>query len=397
VNVVAIEFKENRNKMGDASITYFPTGNGDTSLTKLTDGSTIIIDCNVRCDSRDEDEKACYDVHAHLLEELKRDDRDRPYTDTFILSHADQDHCRGFATTFHTGDPDTYKKKDGEPEKIIAGEIWFSRRIFSNYEDPLCDDAKEFKKEVERRINLYKRKDPQRNKLGNRLRVIGYGESEETKGLDDITTAPGNAINEINGEIKNDFSFFIHAPFKRDVDSEVCKRNNTSIVLQAKFKVGNTERACLALFGGDAHWDVWRAILKKSKKESLEWDLLLSPHHCSWSFFNDTPYEDHKEPQQSSLDVLEHHRTGAFVVASSKPIKDDDCNPPHYPAAEEYKKSVGKDRFYCTGEQPSEDEPEPIIFTMTENGPVKDESSTSSRVRSAAAIQSSLRTPRIYG
>jgi hypothetical protein len=383
--------------MADANITFFPVDNGDTVLIKLSDKSSIIIDCNIRCDSHDEEEESCYDVHSHLLDELQRDDKDRPYADAFILTHPDQDHCRGFQTSFHTGDPDTYKKKEDEPEKIIMGEIWFSRRIFSNYEDPLTEDAKAFKKEVERRIKLYKNKDSRRNVQGNRLRVIGYGESEETKGLDEITTAPGNSINLINGSAKKDFSFFVHAPFKRDVDSDVCKRNNTSIVLQANFKVDNTERASLILLGGDAHWDVWRAIQRRSKKESLEWDLLLSPHHCSWTFFNNTPYAENKTPQKSSLDVLEHHRTGAFVVASSKPIKDDDCNPPHYPAKQEYVKVVGNKNFFCVGEIPSEKKPEPLIFKMTSNGPVRDSSSTPSRVRSASAVQSTLRSPRTYG
>src|SRR2546423_11188825 len=137
--------------MGDASITYFPVSNGDTSLIKLKDKTTVIIDCNIRSDSRDDEEKSCYDVHTHLLEELERDDQDRPFTDVFVLTHPDQDHCRGFEASFHTGDPSTYKKKEGEPEKIIMGEIYFSRRIFSNYEEKPCDDAKAFKKEVERR------------------------------------------------------------------------------------------------------------------------------------------------------------------------------------------------------------------------------------------------------
>src|SRR5438552_1854177 len=122
------------------SITYFPVGNGDTALIRLEDNASIIIDCNISQDSRDESIELRYDVHAHFLEELGRDNEDRPYTDAFIGSHADQDHCRGFASTFHTGDPSDYKRKKDDPEKIIIGELWFSRRMFSNYEAPLCED-----------------------------------------------------------------------------------------------------------------------------------------------------------------------------------------------------------------------------------------------------------------
>lgn len=384
--------------MSDASITFFPVGNGDTVLIKLSDGSTLITDCNVRCDANDEEVEECYDVHSHLLAEVRRDEKNRPFTDGFILTHADQDHCRGFESGFHTGDPDNYKNKDGEPEKIIIGEIWFSRRLFSNYEETLCSEAEAFKKEVERRIDLHKKKDARRNVLGNRLRLIGYGDSEETKGLDEITTLPGNSVNEINGSAKGDFSILVHAPFKREEeDQDVEKRNNASIVLQASFSVSGEERACLVVLGGDATWDVWRALLRKSSKEELEWDLLLAPHHCSWSFFNNVPYQDNKEPTESSLKVLDHRREGAVVIASSKPIKDDDCNPPHYAAKQEYVKVVGEEKFFCVGEHPCEDKPEPIVFTMTTSGPVKDESATSSQVKSAAAVAATLRTPTTYG
>ena len=128
------------------------------------------------------------------------------------------------------------------------------------------------------------------------------------------------------------------------------------------------KRAALALFGGDACREIWAAILRRSRDEELQGDLLLSPHHCSWGFFNEVPYEKHKEPKKSSLDILEKHRRGASVIASSKPLKDDD-NPPHYAAKKEYVRVVGGDNFYCTGEHPSEKKPEPVIFTMTGNEP----------------------------
>ena len=384
--------------MNDPSITFFPVGNGDTVLIKLSDGSTVIVDCNVRNDAHDDEVETCYDIHSHLLTELQRDDKKRPFTDGFILTHADQDHIRNFEISFHTGDPDTYETEDDTPEKIIIAEIWFSRRLFSNYDEPLCEDAKAFKKEVERRIELYKRKDPKRVLPGNRLRVIGYGESDETKELDEITTLPGSSINLINGAAKDDFSLLVHAPFKRTKDDEdVEKRNNSSIVVQASFTVDGMERAALVLLGGDATWDVWRAVLRKSDEAGLQWDIFLAPHHCSWSFFNNTPYEDNKEPTESSLKVLAHHREGAIVVASCKPIKDDDCNPPHYAARQEYVKVVGEDKFICVGDCSSEDKPEPVLFTMTSAGPVRDSSATASQVRSAAAVVATLRTPTTYG
>ncbi len=379
------------------TIIYYPVGNGDTSLIRLEDKTTIIIDCNLTKDSCDNDIKARYNVHKSLLAELGRDANDRPFTDAFVNTHPDQDHLRGFDETFHLGDPDDYKIEEDEEEKIIIGELWFSRRIFSNYEDSLSSDAEAFFEEAKRRIEIYRSGSSSRDLPGNRIRVIGYGESELTSGLGAITTAPGNYISSINGSSKENFKFFVHAPFKKDVDSGIVERNNTSVVLQAIFKVNKTERAGLALFGGDAKWDIWEKILDKSDVETLEWDLFLAPHHCSWSFFNEVPYSKGDLPSKSSLDVVNKRRVGAIVIASSKEIKDDDDNPPHYVAAESYKELVGRDYFICTAENPSIDQPEPIVFSITSNGHVREETSTPSSVISLGATQAALTKPRTYG
>ena len=37
----------------DHKITFFPVGNGDTTLINLKDGTTILIDCNITKDSED--------------------------------------------------------------------------------------------------------------------------------------------------------------------------------------------------------------------------------------------------------------------------------------------------------------------------------------------------------
>ena len=47
----------------DSSITYFPVGNGDTSLIKLTDGTTVLIDLNFTAASDDDDGLADGDQH----------------------------------------------------------------------------------------------------------------------------------------------------------------------------------------------------------------------------------------------------------------------------------------------------------------------------------------------
>lgn len=398
--------------MADAAVTYFPVRNGDTILIRLSDGTSIVIDSNITQDSRDDSKKEWYDVHEHLLEEEVEKDGAVPYVDAFILTHPDSDHCRGFKDTFYTGDPANYSVfYTGDPAKygdehakeglIRIDELWFSPRIFSPREEgELAPSAKVFLKEARRRMDLYKAGNAERDNPGNRLRIIGSTEAEENEGLGNIVTFPGEAINCINKSEKEDFSFFVHAPFKEDVDSEEDERNRTSIVLQARFDVGGEEHAALAFFGGDATHTVWGNILDRtSDEENLRWDLFLAPHHCSWTYFGDTPYEDNQEPSEKSLKMLSKKREGAYVISSCKPVNEDDDNPPHQAAKELYQEEVGEDRFLVTSEEPDEEQPQPLVFTMSKNGPVK-HSMTSPKSRSRArssALNAAASKPRTYG
>lgn len=383
--------------MSDPCITYFPVGNGDTILMRLSDKTSVVIDCNITKDSDDETDEKRYDVHNHLLKVLKKDEAKTPYVDAFILTHPDEDHCRGLEDVFFIGDPGEYSDSDRKAGLIRIDELWFTPRIFSPHEGKLCDTAKAFRKEAERRMNLYKDKKSERKNPGNRLRIIGYSDNPALEGLDDIITTPGDYLNLINGDAKDDFSFFIHAPFRENTDSEEDERNDTSVVLHARFDVDGGGCAGLAFFGGDAGCAIWENILDRSADGDLEWDLFLAPHHCSWSFFSEQPYKDNKVPSGKSLELLEKKRQGAIVVASCKPIKKDEDNPPHYAAALQYRKVVGEKKFYVTMEHPDEKQPVPLEFEISKNGPVKVDSTKSRTIASSAAVRSTIRSPQTYG
>lgn len=383
--------------MKDPSITYFPVGNGDTTLIGLSDGTNILIDCNITEDSRNDREKERYSVHKHLLEEMGKDGSNIPHLDAFILTHPDEDHCRGFCTAFYRGDPSKYSQADRRAGLIIIDELWFTPRIISSYEDDLCESAKHFCDEVNRRMKLYKADDPDSGIPGNRLRIIGYSDNPEMRGLESILTVPGNTINQINGSQKVDFSFFIHAPFKKDTDSEESERNHTSVVIQARFDMPNAKNAGLAMFGGDSGCAIFKKIAERSDEEDLQWDLFTAPHHCSWYFFNEQSYEDDPIPDKTSVELLKMHREGAYIIASCKPVVDNGDNPPHFQAAKEYKKHVEKGKFLVTMEHPNEDEPLPIHFIITRMGPQKKDHSSAKGIRSSAAVGAVTRTPQTYG
>lgn len=83
-NKVLIQ-KIKRKMANNATLKYYPVGNGDTSLITLQDKTTILVDCNIRnCDNED-----TYDVKKDLLKSVQYNNG-IPYVDVFILTHGDQ-------------------------------------------------------------------------------------------------------------------------------------------------------------------------------------------------------------------------------------------------------------------------------------------------------------------
>lgn len=378
------------------SISFLPVGNGDAVLVSIGDDFNLLVDVKITQAARDPDDSSVYDVYGHLMRELPKDKRGRPYLSAFVNTHPDQDHLHGFATYFHTGDPSAYVKKPDEP-KIFVNELWFAPRVFNEYHRDLCDDARAFKKEARRRIELFSQAKGTQL-AGNRIRVLGASESEHVEDLKDVQTFPGEVLSHFDGVDRDDISIFLHAPFKGDTDDEVCERNDASVVMQLRFKRGTDPLACRILLGGDAGATIWEKIILKSADETLKWDLLLAPHHCSWTFFSDGP-SDAEEADAAIMDFLrDHHLQGARVVASSKPIKNDDDNPPHFVAAKRYREAVGKMALLCTGEHPSEKSPRPLVFDVSEKGPIlRTASPGTTSGASLAETYKPVLTPKTYG
>ena len=349
-------------------IKYYPVGNGDTSLIQ-TSTVNIITDCNIR-----EVKDGIFDVKKDLLNELNKKDG-KPHTDLFVLSHHDNDHCLNFGKHFHTGKISSYDDND---EKIIIDELWVNEYILGD--DNISDDtdAGIIRKEVRRRRNLYRTNESLKDERGNRLVLVGYDDNNQFTDVPQYI--PGDVVTQINGTDLEKFEFFIHGPFKSDVIecNAINDRNMSSIVYQTRFyKSYNNTFVCRVLHGGDADHYRWAKIKEKSEEndneEALQWDIFQTPHHCSWTFFNDTPYKDDKkgidntEPKQTSIDILNYKLTGAKVVATSKEIVNNSDNPPHYPARTEYINIVGESNFKNT-QKFYEDFKKPIVFEIDDHG-----------------------------
>ena len=333
---------------------FWPVGTGDSTTIAVTDGVFLQVDLRhmKSADEGDDPHTPIVDRLAELLPQVNG----KPYLPVFALTHPDKDHCLGF---------------DDLLKRVNIGELWFTPRIFREYKKDLCDDAKAFRKEAERRV---KKTIQEKGGVasGNRVRIIGYDDLLKEKEYEGFPrerlTIPGNEIFELDGEDQSDyFRAFVHAPFKDDAASE---RNDTSLALQVTLYWGN--KFARALLLGDLCYPIIRRIFDRSEDDDLTCNVMLAPHHCSKSvmYWQDEG-EDEESLKQDILDDMEKAADDpGYIVASSEPVpksnKSGD-NPPHAKAKYRYEE-IAPDGFLCTQEHPNEKDPEPIIFSLDVGG-----------------------------
>ncbi len=394
-----------------SQIKHYPVDNGDQGLISVEENSyttNIMVDCNIRESSKGKDNPEQYDVKADLIKTLKKrkvnDVEDVSYVDIFILTHGDEDHLLGFENNFYQGDPKSYKKKNKEDGQILIDVLWFSPMVMGTATN---DDERCFNKEAKRRIKLHRDKSADKDLAGNRIIIIGNDASEDLSGLELVRKVPGNIVTRFNNRDLNTFSIFIHSPYQQQLTDDEVDKNRVSVVFQARFKASSTSTnfCTLAMFGGDADHHAWKVILEKTKKykndtkeKALIWDLFLACHHCSWTFFNDTKQEDHPDPVPTSLEMLDNMRGTAKVIASSKEIKNNTDNPPHYQARAQYVKKVGDKNFlntttaFMVGKTP-----QPIVFEVTAQGPMPPKKAEGSASAAGGSALGAINKPSSYG
>ena len=370
-----------------ARVVFFPVSNGDMTLIELDNGQCILTDINIRAVADNEDDETP-DVAEMLRKHLNkrgRDDNGRLFVDTFCLSHPDQDHITGLRNHFHLGPLEDWSEDD---DKIVVREMWSSPVVFrrASKNNRLCDDAKAWNKEAKRRVKRY-RDVGITFAEGDRILILGEDEDGRTDDIPDIVVKIDKEITKSNRENGKSFNARLLGPLPAtdDEDSSTLVKNRSSIVLRFSLHIGGQKDKCRILTGGDAEVEIWKRLWNKHKDENLGWleyDILQSPHHCSWrSLSFDSWSEKGKDAKtdQDARSALSQCRDGAVIVASSKEIKDDDDNPPHHRAKEEYISIVESDdtRFYCTDEE-WDSSGQPLVFDV--------ESAVKKRSAKAAAI-----------
>ncbi|MCY4384880.1 MAG: metallohydrolase [Nitrospinae bacterium] len=357
-----------------AYLSFFPVANGDMTLMQTEEGHKILIDLNIRADADDPD-KDEPDVAAKLKDKLSRDDEGRFFVDALLLSHPDEDHCRGLRKHFHLGPPDEWSKSS---DKILIREIWSSPMVFrrASRRHVLCDDAKVFNAEARRRVRRF-RDTPWLVGDGDRILILGEDEEGKTDGLQEILIRMGTEFSHVNGQHDRSMKALLLAPLPAEDqdDEEVLSKNNSSTILRFSLAGGENQDKCRFLTGGDAEVAIWKKLWNRYcwRADWLSYDILLSPHHCSWHSLSHDSWSELGEKAEVSEDArnaLSQARDGATIVASSNPIKNDDNDPPCIRAKREYE-AIAEDAagiFVCVGEHPSEKSPDVMEFEISAHG-----------------------------
>lgn len=119
-------------------------------------------------------------------------------------------------------------------------------------------------------------------------------------------------------------------------------------------------------------YPVIRRIFDRSDRNTLEWNALLAPHHCSKSvmYWKDEGEDDETLRPDMVRDIGNAALDPGYVISISEPVpakNDPGDNPPHAKAKRQYQRIVPNE-FICTHEHPNRKNPEPIIFEISENG-----------------------------
>jgi beta-lactamase superfamily II metal-dependent hydrolase len=344
-------------------VVFLPVGTGDSTTIIIDDEHVVQVDLHHMTEA--DDDGSTHTPVIDLLTEQLPERNGHPYLAVFVLTHADEDHCKGFGALLDSD--------------ILIGEIWATPRLWrehSEKDSALCEDAERFHKEAQRRIKASLRHIHAGRAIpsGDRLRVIGDDrESDDSEHPyrdlpDEQRSYPGDLVTTIDGDdVSDKFEAFIHAPFKADC---AAARNDTSLAMQVTLK--NQETCGRILLLGDLAYATLRRIFDVThdaeNDERLAWDVLLAPHHCSRKVMYAPDKDGEEELKQDILDALDESRGGcAYIVASSEPVpatnKSGD-NPPHAKAKARYTE-LGIEEFLCTQEHGDIESPSPVIFSLT--------------------------------
>lgn len=348
-----------------ARLNFFPLGNADTMRIDLADDRKMLIDYAAMRNG-EEGDKRC-DLPTELRKDLQKSGREA--FDVVCITHTDTDHCKGFGDFFWLEHAAKYQDDD----RIKIEELWVPAAAI--LEEGLKNDARIVRSEARYRLRegkgilVFSRPESLRDWMENE--GIDF-EARKHLIVDAGKTVPGFAK---DGPEK--VEFFVHSPFGwRQDENTVIQRNEDSIVLQATFVEGARESRLI--LASDVNHETLSDIIQITKKhgneETLRWDIMKLPHHCSYLALGPERGADETDPAPDVAWLFEEQREdGAVIVSPSDPIPSkgseaDRCDqPPHRQAANYHRRITSKvdGDFKVTMEHPNATGPKPFAYKVT--------------------------------
>ena len=380
------------------SVTFYPVGNGDTSLIETKSGKLILMDFYQRPSPIDPT-KPEFDVAAALRAKLAAADRN--YLDVVAFTHADLDHINGSTDFFHL----VHAKKYQGDGRIFIKDLWVPAAMLLEIEDDNAGSEE---------LMVWGRE--ARHRLKNKTGIKVFSHPDE---LTDLITHLELTIAEVAefiidaGTVLNTFTlqhdeveFFVHSPLMQRCDKSGADikrvKNSTALVFNVRFNAEGQIYDYLAI--GDATASVLDDIVTitqlKNRPDRLQWDLLNIPHHCSYLALADIGCKSTHttEPTAKVKELLNMGKKGSYMICSSEAFNSGKTaeaaiHPAHIQARrtyEAYLTAVEGRQFIVTGENGDTNRPAPVVVQIQKSGlSVKAVSETAS-----VAVMTAASTPR---
>ena len=366
-------------------LTFYPLGNADCCLIDLENGQKILFDYADVGDSDDDD-----DLRIDLPEKLRNDleEAEKDSYDVVAITHADEDHIKGFSEFFYLEHAQKYQDED----RIKIDILWVPAAIILET-SPSTEDHRILRAEARYRL-----------KEGTGIRVFSKPQQlKEWLEDQDLTLEEREDLITNAGEIvpgyeksSDGVEFFVHSPFSRSVEEngEEIERNEASLVVQATFECENEDTKLI--LGADINYESWEDIVQitksKDRKARLEWDIFKISHHCSYKSLSSEKGDEKTTPVSDVKWLFEQGQEKAILVSTSDPIPATNTTQPPHRQAANYYKDVAKDiegEFKVTMEHPKKSAPEPLVITIDSSKATIEERSVS-----AATLITSRSAPR---
>ncbi len=373
-------------------VTFFPVGNGDTTLIEAND-KAILVDVNYRCERHTDRFRSSIDVNGQMgnAATLGHEEASQPFQwiyydfaldlqyacyqssyrsnreyrlSLLVLTHPDKNNITGFDKLFYCGDPAEFEDRPREDDKIIlVEEIWMHPDFVAKKHE--SDESASLFQEIRRRLDLQGSKESELN--GNRITMLE-------------AASPSGVVKTFSRNIEAQ----IISPAKAQ-DGAAGAAGDGGLIVRWTIKVfGGVNRIML---GADATVDVWERVWQSCKDatDKLSWHVLLAPHHCSIDAVARKNNKGQYEYSESALKALGQVEGGGFVVSSSKEVKQNDDPMPSWEARKKYLeilKDADGARFLNPDTRANapqlysstqDDRPEPVVFLLTKEGPIMEE------------------------